>query len=96
MDGAAAARGGVSRRAGLTGALARLDRAGARAARWAVAGYRRWLSPLHRPACRFTPTCSQYAVEALERYGLARGGYLALRRLLRCHPLHPGGYDPVP
>lgn len=76
--------------------LTRLDRAGVRCARWSIAVYRRWISPLHGPTCRFTPTCSEYAAQALERYGLARGGYLALRRLLRCHPLHPGGFDPVP
>lgn len=59
--------------------------------------YRASLSPLHGPCCRFTPTCSQYALEAVEKYGALRGGYLALRRILRCHPFHKGGYyDPVP
>ena len=59
--------------------------------------YRRRISPLHPPSCRFTPTCSAYAVEAIERYGAAKGGWLALRRVLRCHPFHRGGtYDPVP
>jgi putative membrane protein insertion efficiency factor len=58
--------------------------------------YKRFLSPLLPPACRFTPTCSLYAREAILRYGLARGGALALKRLLRCHPFHPGGFDPVP
>lgn len=59
-------------------------------------GYKRWISPMLPPACRFTPTCSEYALQAIERFGLWRGGWLALRRLLRCHPFHPGGYDPVP
>lgn len=59
-------------------------------------GYKRWISPMLPPACRFTPTCSEYAMQAIERFGLWRGGWLALRRLLRCHPFHPGGYDPVP
>ena len=68
----------------------------ARAAIAAIRVYQRWSSPLHAPTCRFRPTCSEYAVEALERFGLWRGGLLAIGRLLRCHPLHPGGYDPVP
>ena len=58
--------------------------------------YRVSISPLHPGCCRFTPTCSQYALEAVEKYGAVRGGYLALRRILRCHPFHKGGYDPVP
>jgi putative membrane protein insertion efficiency factor len=61
-----------------------------------IKSYQRLLSPLLGPRCRFYPTCSHYALEAIERHGAARGGALALRRLLRCHPLHPGGYDPVP
>lgn len=58
--------------------------------------YRRFVSPALPPACRFTPTCSAYAEEALRRYGAARGSWLALRRLLRCHPFGGSGYDPVP
>jgi putative membrane protein insertion efficiency factor len=58
--------------------------------------YQRWISPALPPACRFTPTCSAYALEALERHGAFRGSWLAVRRLARCHPWHPGGDDPVP
>lgn len=58
--------------------------------------YRAYLSPMHRPCCRYIPTCSQYALEALEKYGALKGGWMAFRRILRCNPLHKGGYDPVP
>lgn len=58
--------------------------------------YRKFISPLRRPCCRFMPTCSQYALEALEKYGALKGGWLALKRILRCNPLCKGGYDPVP
>lgn len=63
---------------------------------WAIRGYQRFISPLFPPMCRFHPTCSQYAVEALQVHGLGRGSALAAWRLMRCHPLNPGGYDPVP
>ena len=58
--------------------------------------YQGAISPYTPAACRFTPTCSAYAKEAIEKYGARKGGYLAMRRILRCHPLHKGGYDPVP
>lgn len=59
--------------------------------------YQRFLSPLKgRSTCRFQPTCSRYAYEAISRYGAARGGLLALKRIVKCGPWHPGGYDPVP
>lgn len=58
--------------------------------------YKRFLSPLLPPACRFEPTCSVYAMEAVQLHGVARGGWLALKRLLRCHPFSKGGFDPVP
>jgi putative membrane protein insertion efficiency factor len=62
----------------------------------AIRFYQRGVSPLLPPACRFYPSCSEYALQAVERYGTPRGGWLAVRRLLRCHPLCKGGYDPVP
>jgi len=58
--------------------------------------YKVVLSPLLPPACRFLPTCSEYAIEAINKYGALKGSYLAVRRILRCHPLCEGGYDPVP
>ncbi len=58
--------------------------------------YQRVVSPMTPASCRYLPTCSQYAVEAVAKYGVPKGGYLAVRRILRCHPLHEGGYDPVP
>lgn len=58
--------------------------------------YRKCISPLTPASCRYTPTCSQYAVEALKKYGLFKGGWLAFKRILRCHPWGGSGYDPVP
>ena len=58
--------------------------------------YQRCISPLFPAMCRFYPTCSAYAFTAIERFGFFRGGWLALRRILKCHPFHPGGFDPVP
>ncbi|MGE5675761.1 MAG: membrane protein insertion efficiency factor YidD [Mycobacterium leprae] len=64
---------------------------------WLVRGYQKYLSPLKGgPTCRFYPSCSQYAYEALGKYGAMKGTYLAVKRVLRCHPFHPGGFDPVP
>nr|WP_314638593.1 membrane protein insertion efficiency factor YidD [uncultured Olsenella sp.] len=61
-----------------------------------VRGYRHYVSPLFSPHCIYSPTCSEYAIQAIERYGAARGGLLAVCRILRCHPFHKGGFDPVP
>jgi putative membrane protein insertion efficiency factor len=78
-------------------ALGRALGAGARATLIAlVRGYQLSLSPLLPPSCRYYPSCSAYAIEALERHGALRGSWLALRRLARCHPFRPGGFDPVP
>lgn len=62
----------------------------------AIGVYKRWISPLLGQNCRYQPTCSTYAAEAIDRFGLAKGGWLGLRRLGRCHPFREGGYDPVP
>jgi putative membrane protein insertion efficiency factor len=57
--------------------------------------YRIFMSPLLPASCRFVPTCSQYAIDAVNKYGTFKGGFLAFKRILKCHPFHPGGYDPV-
>jgi putative membrane protein insertion efficiency factor len=62
----------------------------------ALRAYRYAIAPMLGPNCRFYPSCSQYAIDAIERFGGARGSWLAAKRLCRCHPFHPGGYDPVP
>lgn len=58
--------------------------------------YRKYISPMKPPSCRFYPTCSKYAIEAIEKYGAIKGSFMAIKRILKCHPFHPGGYDPVP
>lgn len=58
--------------------------------------YRKWISPLKPPTCRFYPSCSAYALEAIEEYGPAKGSWMAVKRICKCHPFHPGGFDPVP
>ena len=68
---------------------------GVRVAVGSLSLYRRLISPLLPPACRFHPTCSRYAIESFEKHGVGRGTLLTLRRLAKCHPFHPGGYDPV-
>lgn len=57
--------------------------------------YRKNISPLKKPCCRFYPTCSEYTLEALEKYGVLKGGFMAIKRILRCNPFNEGGYDPV-
>ncbi len=63
---------------------------------WVLRWYKRAVSPMLPPACRYIPTCSDYAVEAIERHGIAIGAFLAVRRVLSCHPFARGGHDPVP
>lgn len=58
--------------------------------------YQKYISPLKPPSCRFYPTCSSYGIEAVEKYGAIRGGFMTLKRISRCHPFNEGGYDPVP
>ncbi|WP_018922335.1 membrane protein insertion efficiency factor YidD [Salsuginibacillus kocurii] len=61
-----------------------------------IRAYQKWISPLTPPTCRFYPTCSQYGIEAIRGHGAVKGGLLLLKRLLKCHPFHPGGIDRVP
>ena len=61
-----------------------------------ISGYQATISQVTAHSCRFVPTCSQYTYEAIEKYGLLRGGWMGAKRLARCHPLNPGGFDPVP
>lgn len=63
---------------------------------WLIMFYKRNISPLTPPACRYTPTCSQYALEAIQKYGAIKGTWLAIKRISRCHPWGGSGYDPVP
>ncbi len=67
-----------------------------RAVQLPIRFYRKFISPLKPPTCRFAPTCSQYALEAIEVHGAAKGTYLAVVRICKCHPFHRGGFDPVP
>ncbi|MEK3807514.1 membrane protein insertion efficiency factor YidD [Bacillus sp. FSL H8-0547] len=58
--------------------------------------YQKFLSPMKPPSCRFYPTCSHYGLQSVKRFGALKGGYLTVKRILKCHPFHPGGFDPVP
>ncbi|MDR3287837.1 MAG: membrane protein insertion efficiency factor YidD [Peptococcaceae bacterium] len=62
---------------------------------WLIRGYQKWMSPLKGPSCRFYPTCSEYGIQALHKYGFIKGSWKACKRILKCHPFHPGGYDPI-
>ena len=73
-----------------------MQQLGSHAATGLIRGYQFFVSPFIGPRCRFYPSCSEYALEAISRYGLPKGVYLGTRRLLKCHPFHPGGFDPVP
>ena len=68
----------------------------ARAALALISFYKRFISPMLPATCRYVPTCSEYAMIAVQRYGFLRGSWMAIKRICRCHPFHPGGYDPVP
>jgi uncharacterized protein len=73
-----------------------LSRGGRTVVHWLIRGYQRFISPLFPRSCRFHPTCSTYALTSVERFGVLRGGWLAIKRIGRCNPFHPGGFDPVP
>ena len=60
-----------------------------------IRGYQKFISPLFPPTCRFYPTCSVYCIQALQKYGVIKGSFLGIKRILKCHPFHPGGYDPL-
>lgn len=76
--------------------MAKSNSAPQKVAIYLVKGYQRWLSPLLGKNCRFEPTCSFYTIESINRFGVLKGCWLASKRILRCHPLNPGGFDPVP
>jgi len=63
---------------------------------WLIRLYQNTISRVLPPSCRFTPSCSEYTYEAIEKHGILKGGWLGVKRISRCHPLNPGGYDPVP
>ncbi|HEY85507.1 MAG TPA: membrane protein insertion efficiency factor YidD [Chloroflexi bacterium] len=65
-------------------------------AMWVIKFYQNYISRFTPPSCRFYPTCSQYTFEAIEKYGFVKGGWMGVKRISRCHPFNPGGYDPVP
>lgn len=79
----------------ITFILDKLNRALTNICIYLVEFYRKFISPLKAPTCRFYPTCSQYSLEAFKKYGLIKGMFLTIKRILKCHPFHPGGYDPL-
>lgn len=79
----------------ITFILDKLNRALTNICIYLVEFYRKFISPLKAPTCRFYPTCSQYSLDAFKKYGLIKGMFLTIKRILKCHPFHPGGYDPL-